>query len=175
MVGVAFLAISPTSQIRILPLAQPILRLLSSTHPMGSRSSLALRLLDESSDQRGQRILAAAKTLDSRVEHVVGINPFQSKTMHGLLGKRRDKGQLGPAVAFADRMDVVQIGQKVRRLFSEGLRVQAGEISFAWLGLRRAAPTRGLYCRGGRKGFHPSRSTRSGAPRPRCTRPGIGA
>src|ERR1700688_2104044 len=40
-----------------------------STHPMGSRSSLTLRLLDESSDQRGQRFLAAAKTLDSRVEY----------------------------------------------------------------------------------------------------------
>jgi hypothetical protein len=90
-----------------------------------SQSSLTLRLLDESSDQRGQRFLAAAKTLDSRVGHGVGINPFQSKTMPGLLGKRRHKGQLGPAVAFAERMDGVQIGKKVGRLFSESLRVQA--------------------------------------------------
>ena len=82
----------------------------------------------KSSDQRGQRFLAAAKTLDSRVEHGVRINPFQSKTMPGLLGKRRHKGQLGPAVAFAERMDGVQIGKKVRRLFSESLRAQAGEI-----------------------------------------------
>ena len=99
-----------------------------------------------------------AKTLDSRVEHGVGINPFQSKTMPGLLGKRRHKGQLGPAVAFAERMDGVQIGKKVRRLFSESLRVPSGSVPDREV-LAALVPERVLpFASGGSRKRGPSRA-----------------
>ena len=64
------------------------------------------------------------KAGNHRVQERLGLNAVDVERVPRLVGKQGQEGQLGAAVAFAEGVDGIQLGQKMRGLCRE---VRRGE------------------------------------------------
>jgi hypothetical protein len=71
---------------------------------------------DKAPDHAGQFFLVAVEALNRGVEHQFGIKLFEIERMACVVGQHGKESQLGTAVAFAERVNHVQLRQEMRRL-----------------------------------------------------------
>lgn len=74
---------------------------------------------DDVEDEAGKRLLGAGETLDHGGNYALAVQHLGIERQAGMLGEERQEGELRAAVAFAEGVHGVDLGQQVRRMGRE--------------------------------------------------------
>ena len=87
-----------------------------------------MRWIDELGEHRGERCEVAVVGCGARGSVSVGVHPDPIDVVPGVVGELGEEGTLGTAVAFAERVQGVDVGEEVRELANELVAVQPAQL-----------------------------------------------